>query len=43
MRILYIHGTPVPPSMNPKTNRFSLLSEHLEGDVLHPIWFRTPQ
>jgi glycosyltransferase involved in cell wall biosynthesis len=42
MRILYIHGTPVPPSLDPKTNRFSLLSEHLEGDVLHPIWFRTP-
>ncbi len=43
MRILYIHSTPVPPSLDPETNRFSMLSEHMDGDILHPIWFRTPE
>lgn len=42
MRILYIHSTVEPPSQNPRTNRFLLLSEKLEGDVLQPIWFRSP-
>lgn len=43
MRILYIHSTPVPPSLDTRTDRFFLLSQTLEGDVLQPIWFRTPQ
>jgi glycosyltransferase involved in cell wall biosynthesis len=39
MRVLYIHGTNAPPSRDPRRDAFSLLSEKLEGDVLHPIWF----
>jgi glycosyltransferase involved in cell wall biosynthesis len=42
MRILYVHATLVPPSTNLQTDRFFLLSETLEGDVLQPAWFRTP-
>jgi glycosyltransferase involved in cell wall biosynthesis len=42
MRILFIHSTPVPPALDPRANRFALLSPRLEGDVLQPIWFRTP-
>jgi glycosyltransferase involved in cell wall biosynthesis len=41
MRILYIHSTQVPPPLDKLTDRFYLLSEALEGDVLQPIWFRT--
>jgi hypothetical protein len=40
MRVLYIHGTVVPPATDLKRDPFFLLSERLEGDVLHPIWFR---
>jgi glycosyltransferase involved in cell wall biosynthesis len=43
MRILYIHSTQVPPSLDKHTDRFHLLSETLEGDVLQPTWFRTPE
>jgi glycosyltransferase involved in cell wall biosynthesis len=43
MRILYIHSTQVPPPLDTRTDRFFLLSESLEGDVLQPIWFRTPE
>jgi len=43
MRILYIHSTQVPPPLDTRTDRFFLLSETLEGDVLQPIWFRTPE
>jgi glycosyltransferase involved in cell wall biosynthesis len=43
MRILYIHSTSMPPLPDLRTDRFFLLSEELEGDVLHPIWFRTPE
>jgi glycosyltransferase involved in cell wall biosynthesis len=43
MRVLYIHGTIVPPSTDQKRDPFSLLSERLEGDVLHPIWFTEPK
>jgi len=43
MRILYIHSTQVPPPVDKLTDRFYLLSEALEGDVLQPIWFRTPE
>jgi glycosyltransferase involved in cell wall biosynthesis len=39
MRVLYIHGTIVPPATDVRRDPFSLLSERLEGDVLHPIWF----
>ena len=43
MRILYFHSTQVPPPRDPRTDRFSLLSETMEGDVLQPVWFRTPE
>ena len=43
MRILYIHSTPVPPSRDPRTDRFFLFSETMEGDVLQPVWFRTAE
>ncbi len=43
MRILYIHSTQVPPPLDQLTDRFFLLSESLEGDVLQPIWFRSPE
>jgi glycosyltransferase involved in cell wall biosynthesis len=42
MRILYVHSTLVPPSTDLRTDRFYLLSEQLEGDVLQPSWFQTP-
>jgi glycosyltransferase involved in cell wall biosynthesis len=43
MRILYVHSTLVPPPTDVNTDRFYLLSESMEGDVLQPIWFRTPE
>jgi glycosyltransferase involved in cell wall biosynthesis len=43
MRILYIHSTLQPPPTDLRTDRFFLLSDQLEGDVLQPIWFQTPQ
>jgi glycosyltransferase involved in cell wall biosynthesis len=43
MRILYVHSTLVPPPTDVDIDRFFLLSDHLEGDVLQPIWFRTPE
>jgi len=43
VRILYIHSTQVPPLLDKHADRFYLLSESLEGDVLQPIWFRTPE
>ncbi len=43
MRILYYHSTHVPPPTDVNTDRFCLLSETMEGDVLQPIWFRTPE
>ncbi len=42
MRILYVQATFVPPPTNRSVDRFQLLSETLEGDVLQPVWFRTP-
>lgn len=39
MRILYVGASWVPPAENPHQDRFFLLSERLEGDVLQPIWF----
>ena len=43
MRILYIHATFVPPPLDPRADRFVLLSEVLDGDVLQPIWFSRPE
>jgi len=43
MRVLYVHSTLVPPPTDVNTDRFYLLSDTLEGDVLQPIWFRTPE
>lgn len=43
MRILYIQASWIPPSANLQADRFVLLSERLEGDVLQPVWFRSPQ
>jgi glycosyltransferase involved in cell wall biosynthesis len=39
MRILYIQASWVPPPDNLQADRFVLLSEKLEGDVLQPVWF----
>ncbi len=43
MRILYVHSTVLPPPTDQQTDRFYLLSSDLEGDVLQPVWFRTPE
>lgn len=43
MRILYIQASWIPPSDNLQADRFVLLSERLEGDVLQPLWFRSPE
>lgn len=43
MRILYVHATVLPPPTDRQTDRFYLLSDVLEGDVLQPIWFETPE
>jgi glycosyltransferase involved in cell wall biosynthesis len=42
MRILYLQGTAVPPPKDLQRDRFFLLSEGLEGDVLQPVWYRSP-
>jgi glycosyltransferase involved in cell wall biosynthesis len=42
MRILYIQASFVPPPLDLRADRFCLLSEMIEGDVLQPAWFRTP-
>jgi glycosyltransferase involved in cell wall biosynthesis len=43
MHILYIQASFVPPAANPQADRFELLSETLEGDVLQPVWFSKPE
>jgi glycosyltransferase involved in cell wall biosynthesis len=43
MRILYVQASWVPPPEDLQTDRFFLLSEHMQGDVLHPIWFERPE
>lgn len=43
MRILYVHATLMPPPTDRQTDRFFLLSEHLEGDILQPTWFSKPE
>ncbi len=42
MRVLYIQASWVPPSEELQADRFFLLSEYLEGDVLQPVWFQEP-
>jgi glycosyltransferase involved in cell wall biosynthesis len=43
MRILYVHATLAPPPVNQQSDRFFLLSEKLDGDVLQPVWFSKPE
>jgi glycosyltransferase involved in cell wall biosynthesis len=43
MRILYLQPSYEPPSVDVRMDRFFLLSEHLEGDVLQPIWTAQPE
>lgn len=43
MRILYVGASWVPPAENPDQDRFFLLSKHLEGEVLQPVWFERPE
>ena len=43
MRVLYMHATCVPPPEGSPIDRFELLSENLEGDILHPLWFTKPE
>jgi len=43
MRILYVQASFVPPPADPQNDRFFLLSEKIEGDVLQPVWFNTPE
>ena len=43
MRILYLQATYTPPPKDPKVDRFFLLSQFLEGDVLQPVWMRTAE
>jgi glycosyltransferase involved in cell wall biosynthesis len=43
LRVLYIQASWVPPPENPQADRFLLLSDTLEGDVLQPIWFSRPE
>lgn len=33
----------MPPPLDTRTDRFFLLSKTLEGDVLHPVWYNTPE
>lgn len=41
-RILYIHSTQVPPTRDELQDRFHLLSEFLDAEVVQPIWFDSP-
>ncbi|HEY7336988.1 MAG TPA: glycosyltransferase family 4 protein [Bryobacteraceae bacterium] len=43
MRILYIQASFVPPPQDVRADRFIWLSDTLEGDVLHPLWFSDPK
>ena len=43
MRVLYLQATWVPPPQDFRADRFVLLSDDLEGDVLHPVWYKEPQ
>jgi glycosyltransferase involved in cell wall biosynthesis len=43
MRVLYIQASFVPPPQDPRADRFIRLSDTLEGDVLHPLWFSEPK
>jgi glycosyltransferase involved in cell wall biosynthesis len=41
-RILYIFRGLVPPDPDPMRDRFTYLSEVAEGDVLLPVWWKSP-
>lgn len=43
MRLLYLQTSPVPPPLDCTVDRFALLSQRLEGDVLQPIWAERPE
>ena len=43
MRILYIHASVVPPPQEASMDRFVMLSQTMEGDVLQPVWFDRPE
>ena len=43
MRILYLHGTFVPPPPDRSRDRFFWLSSAMEGDILQDIWWADPQ
>jgi glycosyltransferase involved in cell wall biosynthesis len=43
MRILYIQANVTPPPHDLSTDRFHLLSELLEGDILQPVWYKLPE
>lgn len=43
VRVLYIQPSLVPPPTDPRLDRFRLLSERLEGEVLQPVWFGEPR
>jgi|SRR5665213_1514308 len=43
MRILYIQANVTPPPVDPQVDRFYLLSKGIEGDVLQPAWYSTPE
>jgi hypothetical protein len=40
MRVLYIQPSPKPPPGDLGLDRFVLLSKHLGGEVLQPVWYR---
>ena len=42
LRVLYLQTTPVPPPTDASIDRFVLLSDRLEGDILAPTWLETP-
>jgi glycosyltransferase involved in cell wall biosynthesis len=42
-RLLYLLPGLVPPQANQKLDRYFYLSQVCEGDILLPVWFRTPQ
>ena len=43
MRLLYLQTSPVPPPKDSSADRFELLSGRLEGEVLQPVWYHSPE
>jgi len=39
IRLLYISPGPLPPTTDPKLDKFKPLSQILEGDILQPVWW----